>query len=45
MAAGFGGQAIQIYPDLEMIVVMTADMGSPGLDPLSEKYILPAVLA
>ena len=44
LAAGDGGQTIQVYPELEMIVVTTADVGSPGLDPLVGKYILPALL-
>jgi len=43
-AFGDGGQTIQVYPELEMIIVTTADVGSSGLDPLDRDYIIPAVL-
>ena len=47
-ASGFGGQVIAVFPDLDMVIVITGgnfehDEGQPFL--IMERFILPAVLA
>jgi CubicO group peptidase (beta-lactamase class C family) len=43
-AVGFGGQYIFVFPDLDLVLVTTAEVGGPGTGGIVEKYILPAVL-
>jgi CubicO group peptidase (beta-lactamase class C family) len=46
-ASGYGGQVIAVFPDLDMVIVLTGsnyenDTGQPF--DIMERYILPAIL-